>query len=141
MAFRVAFGTVVRLFCWRESLLLENLARQQLSVLKRRDPHPRLDLLDRFFWLLARRFWSGWKQALFVVTPETVARWHRAKFRWYSRVISKVRKSIRRRPISQEVRDLIFQMVAENATRGAPPIRGELLCSVLTSPKEPFLVG
>lgn len=126
--FRVALGTVFRLFCSRQSLLLDNLAlRQQLSVLKRRHPRPRLDLLDRFFWLLARRFWSGWKQALFVVTPETVVRWHRAGFRWYWRVISKVGKPIGRRPISQEVRDLIFQMLAENPTWGAPRIHGELL--------------
>ena len=101
--------------------------RQQLSVLKRRHPRPGLDVLDRLFWLLLRRFWFGWKQALFVVTPETVVRWHRAGFRWYWMVKSKVRKPLGRRPISQEVRDLIFQMVAENPTWGAPRIHGELL--------------
>jgi hypothetical protein len=31
--------------------------------------------------VLARRFWLAWKQALLVVTPETVVRWHRAGFR------------------------------------------------------------
>ena len=126
--FRVGLGTLVRLFCSRQSLLLENLAlRQQLSVLKRRHPRPRLDLLDRFFWLLARWFWSGWKQALFVVTPETVVRWHRAGFRWYWMLMSKAGKPLGRRPLSQEVRDLLFQMVAANPTWGAPRIHGELL--------------
>ena len=84
-------------------------------------------MLDRLFWLIVRRCWSGWKQALLVVTPETVVRWHRAGFRWYWMLISKVRKRLGRRAISQEVRDLIFQMVTENPSWGAPRIHGELL--------------
>jgi len=124
----VSFATLVCLFCSQKSLLLENLAlRQQLSVMKRRHPRPRLELLDRLFWLIVRRRWSGWKQALLVVTPETVVRWHRAGFRWYWMLISKVRKRLGRRAISQEVRDLIFQMVTENPSWGAPRIHGELL--------------
>jgi len=124
----VCFGTLVRLFCSHHGLLLENLAlRQQLVVLKRRHPRPRLNLFDRLFWLLARRCWSGWKHALLVVTPETVVRWHYAGFRWYWRMISKVRKPIGRRQIAKEVRDLIFQMVAENPNWEAPCIHGELL--------------
>src|SRR5215472_13795997 len=124
----LSFGTLVRLFRSHHSLLLENLAlRQQLVVLKRRHPRPRLNLFDRLFWLLVRRCWSGWKQALLVVTPETVVRWHRAGFRWYWRMISRVRKPIGRRQTSQEVRDLIFQMMAENPSWGAPRIQGELL--------------
>ena len=124
----VSFATLVRLFCSQKNLLLENLAlRQQLSVLKRRHPRPRLELLDRLFWLIVRRCWSGWRQALLLVTPETLVRWHRAGFRWYWMLISKVRKPNGRRPISQEVRDLIFQMMADNPTWGAPRIHGELL--------------
>jgi len=43
-------------------LLLENLTlRQQLAILKRKHPRPRLNVLDKFFWILARRFWSGRK--------------------------------------------------------------------------------
>jgi hypothetical protein len=122
------FGTLVRLFCSHHGLLLENLAlRQQLVVLKRRHPRPRLNLRDRFFWLLVCRCCSGWKQALLVVKPETVVRWHHAGFRWYWKMISKVTKPIGRRQTSKEVRDLIFQMVAENPSWGAPRIHGELL--------------
>src|SRR5260370_27107223 len=70
---RLCFGMLVRLFFRRQSLLLENLAlRQQLVMLKRRHPRPSLGLLDKLFWVIARRVWSGWKQALLVVTPETV---------------------------------------------------------------------
>jgi hypothetical protein len=50
---------------------LENLAlRQQLTVLKRRHPKPKLSPLDKLFWVSARRFWSAWKQSLMMVTPE-----------------------------------------------------------------------
>jgi putative transposase len=122
------FGTLVRLFLARQSLLLENLAlRQQLSVLTRRRPRPGLSPLDKLFWVAVSRFWSGWKQALIVVAPETVVRWHRAGFRLYWRLISKVRTRVGRRPTSKEVRELIFRMVAENLTWGAPRIHGELL--------------
>ena len=121
-------GAILRLFHGRRRLLLENLAlRQQIAALKRRRPMPRLAVFDKLFWILARRFWSGWNQALIVVTPETVVRWHRAGFRLYWKLISKVRRPIGRRQIPKEVRELIFRMVAENPTWGAPRIHGELL--------------
>src|SRR6267378_6642454 len=67
-AIRLLVGEFVRLFRTRRRLLLENLAlRQQLGVLKRRHPRPRLASFDKVFWILVRRFWSGWKQALPVV--------------------------------------------------------------------------
>jgi putative transposase len=122
------FGLLVRVFRLRRSLLLENLAlRQQLTVLKRKHPKPKLRVLDKLFWVLTRRCWSAWKQSLIVVTPETVVRWHRAGFRLYWTLISKVRSRVGRKRVSKEVRDLIFRMVAENRTWGAPRIHGELL--------------
>ena len=124
----LCFGTLVRLLRARRALLLENLAlRQQLAVLKRRHSRPRLDLLDKLFWVAIRRFWSAWQQSLIAVTPETVVRWHRGGFRLYWKLISKVRRPAGRRQTSKEVRELIFRMVAENPTWGAPPIHGELL--------------
>jgi hypothetical protein len=121
-------GTLVRLLRARRSLLLENLAlRQQLAVLKHRHPRPRLDLLDKLFWVAIRRFWSPWQQSLIAVTPETVVRWHRGGFRLYWKLISKVRMPIGRRQTSREVRELIFRMVVQNPTWGAPRIHGELL--------------
>jgi putative transposase len=120
-----AFGTS---FHSRRTLLLENLAlRQQLAVLKRRHPRERLDAIDRLFWLALRRIWSRWKECLVVVNPETVVSWHRAGFRLYWRWISRTKHHVGRRQISKEVRDLIFRMVAENPTWGAPRIHGELL--------------
>ena len=124
----VLFAVLVRLFHVRSSLLLENLAlRQQLAVLKRQHPRARLSLIDRVFWISARRFWSGWKERLIIVTPETVTRWHRAGFQMYWRWISRVRRPVGRKRIPRQVRDLIFRMVAENQTWGAPRIHGELL--------------
>src|SRR5208337_2992513 len=121
-------ASILRLFRTRRSLLLENLAlRQQLAVLKRKHPRPRLVALDRLFWVLARRFWSGWKQALIIVSPATAVRWHRSGFALYWRAISSARQAIGRKRISQEVRQLIFRMVTENPTWGAPRIHGELL--------------
>jgi len=126
----------VRLLRARRSLLLENLAlRQQLAVLKRRHPRPRLDLLDKLFWVAVRRFWSGWQQSLIVVTPETVVRWHRAGFRLYWKLISKVRRPVGRRQTSKEIQELIFRMVVENSTWGAPRIHGELLMLGFASTK------
>ncbi len=121
-------GAMLRLFRTRRRLLLENLAlRQQLATLKRIHPRPRLLAFDKLFWVLARRFWSEWKRVLVIVSPETVVRWHRTGFMLYWRALSRVRRVIGRKRIAKEVRDLIFRMVTENPTWGAPRIHGELL--------------
>jgi len=122
------FGMLVRLFRGRQSLLLENLAlRQQLVALKRRHPRPSLRLFDQLFWVVARRVWSAWKQSLILVTPETVVRWHRTGFRMYWGLISRVQRQVGRKQTPKAIRELIFQMVVENPTWGAPRIHGELL--------------
>ena len=74
-----------------------------------------------------RKLWSGWKKPLLLVTPETVVRWHRTGFRLYWSWLSRTRHAAGRKPLSREVRELIFRMVAENPTWGAPRIHGELL--------------
>ena len=126
--FFLLFGMLSGVLRSRRHLVLENLAlRQQLTVLKRRRPRPILGLFDKLFWVVARRVWSGWKQTLIMVTPETIVRWHRAGFRVYWKLISKVGTRVGRKQTPKEVRDLIFRMVAENSTWGAPRIHGELL--------------
>jgi putative transposase len=124
----LAFGLLLRIFRNRRDLIFENFVlRQQLAMLKRRRPRPALNLFDKLFWVAISRLWSQWKQALIVVSPETVVRWHRAGFRMYWRLISRVRGPVGRRPTPKEGRELIFRMVAENPTWGAPRIHGELL--------------
>src|SRR5215472_8399462 len=122
------FGLLTRCLQSHRSLRLENLAlRQQLAVLKRKHPQPRMGAVDRIFWVFARRFWGAWKQSLVLVNPETVVGWHRAGFRLYWSWISKARKQVGRKKLSPEVRELIFRMMAENPTWGAPRLHGELL--------------
>lgn len=60
-----------------------------------------------------------WKQDLLIVSPETVVRWHRSGFALYWRAISRARRIVGRKRISNEVRELIFRMVAENPVWGA----------------------
>jgi putative transposase len=111
----------------RRDLVLENLAlRQQLAALTQKELRPRLAASDRVFWVLLRRFWSGWKGALTFVQPETVVRWHRAGFKLYWKWLSRKHAVVGRKPTCQELRELIFRMVAENRTWGAPRIHGEL---------------
>jgi len=126
--FLLWFGVLFRLFRSHADLVLENFVlRQQLAMLKRRRPRPSLSIFDKLFWVAVRRFWSKWKQALIVGTPETVVRWHRAGFRLYWKLISRVRAQVGRRQTPKQVRALIFRMVVENPTWGAPRIHGELL--------------
>ena len=107
----------------RVHLVLENLAlRQQLTVFKRKHPRPRISSGDRLFWMLLRRCWSRWADAVIIVKPETIVRWHRAGFRAYWRWKS---RNPGRPRIDREVRDLIRQMATENRW-GAPRIHGEL---------------
>src|SRR4030095_13075896 len=65
-------------------LALENLAlRQQLAVYKKTLGRAKLRPSDRLFWVSLSRVWAGWRQALIIVTPDTVLRWHRRRFRDY----------------------------------------------------------
>jgi hypothetical protein len=67
-------------------LIADNLClRQQLVVLHRRKPWPCLEDVDRRFWILACRWFSGRQTSLLVVKPETVLRWHRQSWRMYWR--------------------------------------------------------
>jgi transposase InsO family protein len=124
---RLLFVLLVRSVRSRHNLLLENLAlRQQLSVLKKKRPQPRFAAPDKLFWVILRQFWSGWKRALVLVQLETVVRWHRAGFKLYWTWLSRHRTRAGRKCVSKELRELIFRMVAENPTWGAPRIHGEL---------------
>jgi putative transposase len=114
-------------------LIADNLClRQQLVVLQRRKPRPRLEDADRRFWILACRWFSGWQTSLLVVKPETVLRWHRQGWRTYWRRRSHRRRRPGRRPIAVELRTLIRRMATENrlcaiAERWVRSVRTECL--------------
>jgi len=125
----------IRLFRSRSDLLMENSAlRQQLGVLKQRHPQPRFAAPDKLFWVILQRIWPGWKRALIIVQPETVVRWHRTGFKLYWTWLSRHRTRVGRKCVSRELRELIFRMVAENPTWGAPRIHGELKMPGLQCP-------
>jgi transposase InsO family protein len=106
---------------------LENLAlRQQLGVFKQKHPPPRFATTDKLFWVMLSRLWAGWRRPLILVQPETVVRWHRTVFKLYWTWISRHRTRTGRKCVSRELRGLIFRMVTENQTWGAPRIHGEL---------------
>ena len=121
-------GWLRSVFCAREDLILENLAlRQQLLALHAQRPRRRLNHSHKLFWVVLRRLWARWKEPLILVTPRTVVGWHRAGFRLYWKWLSRARSRGGRKPVSKEIRALIFRMVAENPTWGAPRIHGELI--------------
>ena len=100
--------------------------RHQLNVLQQRAPR-RLHLrwADRalFIWLYRRC--PRILDAITIVRPETVVRWHRMGFAAYWRWKSRPHGG--RPRIGKEVRDLIRRMSFENPLWGAPKIHGELL--------------
>jgi putative transposase len=121
------FAFLSAFFLSRYNLGIEILAlRQQLGVLKRKKPRPRLRMQDRMFWILFRRLWPEWKNVLVIVKPETVVSWHRTGFRLFWRLRSR-HNDLGRPIINAEVRAIIQRMVRENPTWGAPRIHGELL--------------
>ena len=115
------------LFGGHRQLALENLAlRQQLTVYKRAVPRPRLCRTDRLFWATLAKVWAGWRQPLVIVTPNTVLRWQRRRFREYWTKLSG-RPPGGRPTVHAEVKALVRSMAAANPLWGAPRIHSELL--------------
>ncbi|HSR29588.1 MAG TPA: integrase core domain-containing protein, partial [Anaerolineae bacterium] len=110
----------------RADLITENLIlRQQLIVLKRQVKRPQLTNGDRLRLILLARCTQFWQQALLIVQPDTLLRWHRDLFRLYWRHKSRHKK--RQPRVAPETIALIRRMAEENRLWGAERIRGELL--------------
>ena len=107
----------------REQVIVEVALRQQLATYARQRSKPRLTPLDRAFWVALSRLWPRWKEALVIVQPDTVVRWHRKGFRLYWRTLSKCGPG--RPPISEEIQALIRRLANENGWR-ARKIQAEL---------------
>jgi putative transposase len=82
---RLVFGSLVAFVRSRAALAAEILAlRHQLGVLRRSRPARRsFTCWDRALWAFLLRHWSGWKDSLVLVKPETVIAWHRRAFRLF----------------------------------------------------------
>ncbi len=74
---------------------------------KRTVPRPRLRTTDRLFWAGLAKVWAGWRQALVIVSPATVLRWQRRRFRAY------------------------WTQLSGRATGGRPPVHAEIKAGVV----------
>jgi hypothetical protein len=126
-AWKLLWSLLIGLFRSRASLEAENLVlRQQIIVLRRTAPK-RLgfNVFDRLIFVGLYRLFPDVRDALAVIRPETVIRWHRAGFRAYWRWRSRPRRG--RPKVPFEIRRLIREMSLANPLWGAPRIHGELL--------------
>ena len=118
---------VVGLFRSRMALQAEILVlRHQLNVLQRKSPkRVALGNIDRVVLVGLYRLAPKVLEALKIITPETVIRWHRTGFQAYWR--RKSRPLGGRPKTSAEIRQLVREMSLANPFWGAPRIHGELL--------------
>lgn len=115
---------VVRRHRRKASLAAENLfLRKQLALFQERETRPRrADDATRasLAWLMK---YFSWRDALVIVTPATLIRWHREGFRLFWRL-----KSRSGRPaVPPAVRQLVRRMALDNPTWGEERIAHELL--------------
>ena len=105
--------------------------RHQLLVLERQRTGMRVPLRtsDRLLWVWLSRIWPEWRQALVLVQPETVLRWHRQGFRLYWRW-----KSRPKRPGRYVIRDRDRIYGTDFRRR----VEGLGLQEVTTAPRSPW---
>src|SRR6202023_2903134 len=100
--------------------------RHQLNVLRRKSPkRPAFSNFDPLIFACLYRISPRIVNALVIVKPETVIRWHGAGFRFFWRWKSRSRGGRPKVPL--EIRQLIREMSLANPLWGAPRIHGELL--------------
>ena len=100
--------------------------RHQLMVLRRKmRGQVSFTNGDRWFFIQLYRWFPSVLNAITIIRPETLVRWHRAGFRRYWRWKSGSREG--RPQIDTELRVLIRRISIENPLWGAPRIHGELL--------------
>jgi len=98
--------------------------RNQLALFLERQVKPRrADDATRLTLVFLRRLFA-WKQALMIVKPETLIRWHRQAFRLFWRLKSRPRG---RPHVPINLQNLIREMATRNPTWGEERIAAELL--------------
>ena len=101
----------------KSELIAENaLLRQQLIVLKRQVKRPTFTKTDHLLLVLLARLVRTWNQALLIVQPDTLLRWHRELFRLYWKRKSKTRTH--KPKVTAETITLIRQMAKDNRLWG-----------------------
>src|SRR5674476_1224962 len=108
--FKLILGVLASLFKSRATLEAEILVlRQQINVLRRTAPKKQsFCAIDRLIFVSLYRLFPKVCDALAIVKPDTIIRWHRAGFRSYWRWKSRRRSG---RPIVPlEIRQLIREL-------------------------------
>jgi hypothetical protein len=120
-SFRAFLGLVRDALRRHAKLVAENAQlRQQVIVLGRSAPWPRLKPRDQWSIAAITNVFPGLLEAITIVRPETVFRWHRSLWRRRSR------RPLGRPPIDADTRALIRRMWKENPLWGEDLIAGEL---------------
>jgi putative transposase len=97
--------------------------RHQLGVLRRTVKRPPLGRRDRVLLAAASRLLPRDRWAVFLVSPQTLLRWHRELVR---RKWSYRHRSAGRPPLDPAVRELVVRLARENPRWGCVRIQGEL---------------
>jgi putative transposase len=115
----------VAVWRWRSDVVKELeivVLRHELAILRRQAKRPTLTMIDRLFLaassrILPRTIWSS-----FIVTPDTLLRWHRRLVarRWT------YRQRVGRPPKHRDIRGLVLRLARENPRWGYQRIVGEL---------------
>jgi putative transposase len=120
-------GLMEGAFRSRRELVAENMMlRQQLIVVSRKVKQPCFRPHERGLVVFLSGLVRRWRDAVLLVKPETILRWHREGFRLFWRLKSKSGR-VRKSPLGKETLELIERMSRENRLWGAERIRGELL--------------
>ena len=119
-------GTLTDLPRSTSQLMAEHaLLRQQLSILRRQVKRPACTRTDRMLLVLLARMARTWKQALFIIQPETLLRWHRQGFKLYWKYTSSAASA--KPKISAETVAFIKEMAVQKRLWGAERLRGAFL--------------
>jgi putative transposase len=119
-------GLVMDLTRSRRELVAENaFLRQQLLVASRKVKRPTFRSHERGLLVLLAGLVPGWRDAVLLVKPDTILRWHRQGFGLWWRWRSRCRRPEPR--LAPETIQLIRRMASKNRLWGAERIRGELL--------------
>jgi hypothetical protein len=132
---RALFGVFLDAFafmhlCLRPTAAVaaENLfLRKQLGLYIERKVKPGRTTDSIRFTLARLSRWFDWRNALAIVKPDTLIRWHRKGFRLFWKWKSRPRG---RPPVPAQLRKLIVEMATQNPIWGEKRIADELLLKI-----------